>query len=116
MPKKKQKNSRGIGARAELEVAKLLRESGFAARRGQQYKGTSDSPDVVVADDLKVIAHIEVKRVNRLMSKLMKEAIDKAEGECDFQQRPVLVHREPRREWMVTVDARWFFHLLRKAV
>jgi Holliday junction resolvase len=41
-------NSRAKGARAERECAKELeRLFGCSARRGQQFSGSSDSPDVV---------------------------------------------------------------------
>tara|TARA_Y100000310_G_scaffold321537_1_gene379279 strand:+ start:434 stop:664 length:231 start_codon:yes stop_codon:yes gene_type:complete len=35
-------NSRQKGKRGELEVVHLLKEYGFEARRGQQFKGTSE--------------------------------------------------------------------------
>ena len=40
-------NSRAKGARYERELARYLDENGFPARRGQQFAGGSDSPDVV---------------------------------------------------------------------
>lgn len=41
-------NSRAKGQRGELETAKLFREYGFDdARRGQQFAGGGESPDVV---------------------------------------------------------------------
>lgn len=52
------KFSRDKGARGEREFRDLLREHGFEARRGQQFAGGNDSPDVVT--DLP--CHVEVKR------------------------------------------------------
>ena len=55
-------NSRAKGARGERELAEILRCYGFSARRGQQYRGGADSPDVMGLPGI----HIEVKRVERL--------------------------------------------------
>ncbi len=54
-------NSRQKGKRIELEAAKFLSGLGFTARRGQQFKGGADSPDLIV-DELSRV-HIEVKGV-----------------------------------------------------
>src|SRR4051812_18894103 len=51
-------NSRAKGKAGELELAALLRAHGFAARRGVQYQGGADSPDVIGLPG----CHIEVKR------------------------------------------------------
>ena len=56
-------NSRNKGARYEREVARFLDEHGFPSRRGQQFSGGSDSPDVVSED---FPFHIEAKHVERL--------------------------------------------------
>ena len=56
-------NSRAKGKAGELELSKYLREHGFSgARRGVQYAGSADSPDVVGVPD----HHIECKRVEAL--------------------------------------------------
>lgn len=57
-------NSRQKGAAGEREIAKILREQyGYTdAKRGCQFKGGPDSPDVNGVDGL----HIEVKRVEKL--------------------------------------------------
>ena len=43
-------NSRTKGKTGELELSKVLRDKGFAAHRGQQFKGGAGSPDVVCTD------------------------------------------------------------------
>lgn len=53
--------SREKGKRGEREVAEILRNHGYAARRGQQYHGGGDSPDVVGLPGF----HIEVKYTQR---------------------------------------------------
>ena len=53
-------NSRAKGKDGELEFAEYLRLAGFEARRGQQFHGGGDSPDVVTSIPG---VHFEVKRV-----------------------------------------------------
>lgn len=90
-------NSRMKGKRAELEIARFLREHGFTeARRGQQFKGGADSPDVVGLTGF----HIEVKRVERLdLNAAMEQSIrDSAPNET-----PIVVHRRNNDYWKVTM-------------
>ena len=53
-------NSRRKGVVGELEFAHLLQGYGLDARRGQQFKGGPDSPDVICPGLPDV--HFEVKR------------------------------------------------------
>lgn len=88
-------NSKQKGKRGELELAKVLRDYGFEARRGQQYKGGADSPDVIGLDGI----HIEVKRVERLnLSDAMAQSIRDAGDDV-----PIVAHRKNREEWLVTM-------------
>src|SRR5512137_3064629 len=57
-------NSREKGKRGERQWRDELRAHGYAARRGQQFAGSPESPDVI-CDDLDW-AHFEVKLVERL--------------------------------------------------
>jgi Holliday junction resolvase len=57
-------NSRNKGKRGERQWRDELRSHGYQARRGQQFSGSPDSPDVV-CDGLPWI-HFEVKAVERL--------------------------------------------------
>ena len=90
------------GKRGEREVAALLREHGFEARRGQQYSGGPDSPDVVHSIPN---VHIEVKRCERFN---LYEALDQAEAEQDFGKMPVVFHKRNNREWVVVLKAKDF--------
>lgn len=66
------KASRDKGKRGERWCADKLTDAGFPARRGCQYRGGGESPDVVcpALDFL----HFEVKRVNRLqLTKAMQQ-------------------------------------------
>ena len=101
-------NSRQKGKVGEREFAALLREQGFDARRGQQFAGGTDSPDVVSAalDFL----HIEVKRVQHL-----KLADACAQARRDAGGKPwIVAHRKNREPWFVTLDSEFFFELLRE--
>lgn len=100
-------NSRTKGKRGEREFAALLREQGFDARRGQQFAGGADSPDVV-SEALDWL-HVEVKRVQRLN---LIDACAQAEG--DAAGKPWLVaHRRNHAPWLITLRAETFFQLLR---
>lgn len=89
-------NSRAKGKRGELEVAKILREHGYEARRGQQYKGGGDSPDVVGLPGV----HLEVKRVEHLR---LYDALEQSERDSADQEIPVVVHRPDKRPWVVVM-------------
>lgn len=99
-------NSRDKGKRGEREFAALLREHGFDARRGQQFAGGGDSPDVV-SEALDWI-HFEVKRTQALN---LRDACAQAEGDC--AGRPwVVAHRRNHAPWLMTMRAEFFFELI----
>lgn len=87
------KASRNKGKRGELECAALMRAHGFDAKRGVQYHGGPDSPDVTGIPGV----HVEVKRTEslNLYGALEQSKADAAEGEI-----PVVMHRRNRREWV----------------
>jgi len=88
-------NSRSKGARYERELAHYLSENGYPdSRRGQQFSGGSDSPDVV--SDFPF--HIEAKHVQALnlysaMSQSIRDAGEKP---------PCVIHRKNNSESMFT--------------
>jgi hypothetical protein len=100
-------NSRNKGKVGEREFAALLRAEGFDARRGQQFAGGGDSPDVV--SEALAWLHFEIKRVQRL------NLIDAcAQAECDCGGKPwVVAHRRNHAPWLVTMRAETFFQFLR---
>ena len=88
-------NSKAKGKRGELELAKELRRYGFDTRRGVQYKGSEDSPDVVGLPGI----HIECKRVEKLnINVAMDQSIEDA-----GKNFPSVFHRRNGRPWMVTM-------------
>jgi len=100
-------NSRAKGAVGEREWRDQLRNEGFTARRGQQFAGGPDSPDVI-CEELSNL-HMEVKRVQNLN-------LDKAceQAERDSRGKPYIVaHRKNNKKWKVTMPSDLFFSLLR---
>jgi hypothetical protein len=107
-------NSRNKGKVGEREFAALLREHGFDARRGQQFSGSPDSPDVV--SDALAWLHVEVKRVQNLN---LADACAQAEGDCwrgapAGHKKPwIVAHRRNHAPWLITMRAETFFNFLR---
>lgn len=90
-------NSNRKGKKAEIEVAHILQEHGFTeARRGVQYQGGPDSPDVIGIDGV----HIEVKRVEKLN---LTDAYAQSKRDAAPSEIPIVVHRKSREPWMVTM-------------
>ena len=101
-------NSKQKGARGEREVAALLRSYGYTeAKRGCQYHGGPDSPDVEGLADI----HIEVKRVERLN---ITEAMEQAERDCGGAI-PTVWHRKNKTPWLVTMHLDDFMKLYKGA-
>jgi Holliday junction resolvase len=92
-------NSRDKGARGEREWAAYLAEMGFPARRGCQFQGTPDSPDVSGGIPG---THAEVKRVERLN---VDAAMEQAEADAGDAAIPYVAHRRNRKPWLVTLRA-----------
>jgi hypothetical protein len=103
-------NSPEKGKRGERQWRDELRANGYAARRGQQFCGSSDSPDVICAA-LPWI-HFEVKAVEKLN---IWDAMDQAKAEC-ANCVPIVAHKRSFRPWLVTMDAETFFRFLRGAL
>ena len=100
-------NSRNKGKVGEREFASLLREHGFDARRGQQFSGSPDSPDVV--SDALAWLHVEVKRVQNL-----NLAAACAQAKRDAGGKPwIVAHRRNHAPWLITMRAETFFQFLR---
>ena len=100
-------NSRAKGKRGERQWRDELRANGYGARRGQQFAGSPDSPDVV-CDQLPWI-HFEVKAVERLN---IEDAMEQARRDSGGKV-PVVAHKRNNRRWLVTMDAEVFFQFLR---
>lgn len=92
-------NSRQKGKRGELEFAEVLRNAGFLdARRGQQFAGSPDSPDVVCKALPRV--HFEVKRTQAgnpyvWLAQAIEDAGDKT---------PIIAHRRNGKDWIAVMS------------
>lgn len=103
-------NSRTKGKVGELEVAALLKKHGFEARRGQQFSGGNESPDVVHGMGG---FHIEVKRVENFA---LYPALDQANRDKKDGDDAILFHRRNKKPWVVVMDAEKFLELMREHV
>jgi Holliday junction resolvase len=100
-------NSRRKGKVGEREFASLLREHGFDARRGQQFCGSPESPDVV--SGALAWLHVEVKRVQNLN---LTDAC--AQAAADSTGKPwIVAHRRNHAPWLITMRAETLFDFLR---
>jgi hypothetical protein len=101
------KMSKRKGAAGELEAAAKLNEVlGTHLRRGRQYHGGPESPDVT--GDLPGL-HVEVKRTERLR---LWEAVDQARRDAAVDQVPVVMHRANKKPWVVIVEVELLIRLL----
>jgi len=104
-------NSRAKGARGELEAAKVLGEKlGLELKRvyGQSRQG-DDAPDID-GPGLGMFCEVKLGKSHRIEN-AMRQAIAGAEAEWKrsgrdrgmAKRRPMVVSREDRGEWLVTV-------------
>ena len=103
-------NSRTKGKVGEREFAALLRGHGFDARRGQQFSGGADSPDVM--SDALAWLHIEVKRVQNL-----NLAAACSQAKRDASGKPwIVAHRKNRGPWFITLESDALYEVLRQSL
>jgi hypothetical protein len=101
-------NSRAKGKRGEREAASFLTGEGFPARRGCQFAGSPDSPDILCPALSRI--HVEVKRTQRtdLYGWLAQAKSDAG------RKLPVVLHRKNDAQWVAILDARDFLALVRE--
>lgn len=87
-------NRKGKVGEREL-AAELSRVLGVGCRRGVQYQGGSDSPDVVGVPGV----HVECKRTESLR---LWDALGQAVADAG-DSVPVVCHRASRRPWVAVV-------------
>lgn len=100
------KNSREKGARGEVELAKVLKLYGYDTRRGQQFHGGPDSPDVIGLPGI----HIECKRVEKLN---LYDAMAQSKADAG-EDVPVVMHRRNRSKWLVTMELKDWMDIYRE--
>lgn len=89
-------NSRDKGAEGERELARILKDYGYPARRGQQYCGANGDADVVGLPEI----HIECKRVEHLN---IDAALAQSIRDAEDDEIPVVMHRRNHMPWKVTM-------------
>lgn len=99
-------NSKAKGKFGELNFVHLLRERGLEARRGQQFSGSPDSPDVV-CEALNI--HWEVKNTEKLK---IYDAMDQAKRDCAQGKHPVVAHKKNRKEWLAILPMEDFLDIM----
>ena len=91
--------SRQKGKRGEREcAAELAAVFCCQARRGVQYQGGPDSPDVVLAG---IDVHVEAKRVEALN---VYKALEQAKADAGEGKTPIVWHRRNGKASVVIVD------------
>jgi len=100
-------NSRQKGARGERELAKILQQYGYEARRGQQYCGANGDADVVGLPGF----HIECKRVERLD---IYAAMGQSENDAKLDELPIVVFRKNGKPWLVVLKLSAFISLIKQ--
>jgi len=90
-------NSRAKGKRFEREAAKAITETfGVEARRGIQFKGGDQSPDIITGI---TGVHFEVKAVEKLN---LMEAFEQAKRDAGTNV-PIVMHKKNRTGWFLTM-------------
>ena len=99
-------NSRAKGARFEREVAAWFRDTllDVDARRGQQFAGGTDSPDVVLPN--MEWLHIEAKHVEKLN---IYKAMEQSKRDAGEGKIPTVFMRKNGEEMLVVLPARYIF-------
>jgi hypothetical protein len=108
-------NSRAKGCRGEREFRDVLRAAGFCkARRGQQYSGSTDSPDVVCPELPSI--HFEVKRCERgNVYDWVNQAWWDSKVLCGASNLlPVVAHKRNNMPWLAILSMDSFLELLKE--
>lgn len=99
-------NSKQKGKRGELEVAHILQEHGFDARRTAQFCGnTGDAADVIGLDGF----HIEVKRCETTK---IWDWIHQADRDHKEDSVPLVVFRKSHEKWQVSLKLEDFLEII----
>lgn len=102
--------SREKGKRGERECASELASAlGIAARRGVQFHGGPDSPDVVIDAPI----HVEAKRVESLQ---LYPALEQATADAPAGKVPIVWHRRNNKPSVVIVQTDRLVELARAVV
>lgn len=92
------KSNKRKGKVFERECSKMIRDRGFDCRRGQQFRGSKDSPDIV-SENLQEF-HFECKfKQNLNLWDTLKKCLEEAP-----EKLPVIIWKRDRTIPLVTMD------------
>ena len=100
-------NSREKGARFERRLAKIFREYGYDARRGQQYCGANGDADVIGLPGV----HVEAKHVQKLN---LLNAMSQSKHDAKPGEIPVVMHAKNYTGVFVTLMIGDFMEIFRE--
>tara|TARA_R110000822_G_scaffold12119_2_gene43855 strand:+ start:1020 stop:1364 length:345 start_codon:yes stop_codon:yes gene_type:complete len=104
-------NSRSKGKRGELEWRDFLKVRGYEARRGQQFAGGGESPDVI--SNVEGV-HWEVKRVEAGNPyNWLRQASDDC-ATVDDRLIPIVAHKRNKQDWICVLRASDLVQLLKE--
>lgn len=95
------RKSRSKGGRGEREAASAWEAAvGIPVHRSAQYCGRSDESDDVIGHDG---VSIEVKRRETMSATELADAVQQCDDDAKEGNVPVVLHRQNRRPWLVTL-------------
>ncbi len=103
----KGKMAKEKGKRGERLVANFFTFRGFPSKRGVQFKGGIDSPDVI-CEELNFF-NFEVKFVENLN---LEVAYEQSRRDSKGQKIPVVIHKRSRTNLKVTLDLSHFLDMI----
>lgn len=101
-------NSKRKGKVAEIEIAHILQERGYDARRSQQFCGSNGDADVVGLPGV----HIEVKRTESLS---LYKALEQSKNDARDNEIPVVFHRKNHQKWVAIMELENFLNMYEEA-
>ena len=107
---KRGRMSRNKGKRGEREVANFYKDRSIQARRGVQFKGGMNSPDIIV-EELDEFFHHEVKWVEKLS---LLKAMEQCKNESSIKQVPLVVHKKNNTPWLVTLHLHDWINIIQR--
>lgn len=100
-------NSKAKGIRGELMFAAVLKEHGWDARRGQQFSGSPDSPDVLGLPG----HHVEVKFTEKLS---IRDAVVQCTKDAGLLEVPLVAFKAKGRRWLAILDMQDYLIMVRE--
>lgn len=100
-------NSRAKGARGERAFRDVLRAAGYNARRGAQYSGHVEAPDVICYDLPDI--HFEVKCVE---NGNVYNFVEQAQRDSAGKKYPVVALKRNGREWLAILPMDDFLRMI----